>query len=62
MIDSVARLSQARRYLTYVLLNLPIRANETSVSTLITMLDHFIENPNEYHEFVRTKDRQSTGV
>lgn len=60
MIDTVARLSQARRYLTHVLLNLPIRTTETSVATLLTMIDHFIENPNEYHEFIRSKDREST--
>ncbi len=60
MIDSVSRLSLARRYLTYVLLNLPIQTNETSVSTLLTMLDHFIENPDEYREFVRSKDRQNS--
>ena len=62
MIDSVSRLSLARRYLTYVLINLPIQTSETSVSTLLTMLDHFIDNPDEYREFVRTKDRKDTRV
>jgi len=56
MIDSVSRLSLARRYITQVLINLPVQMNETSVSTLLTMLDHFIENPDEYREFVRAKD------
>ncbi len=60
MIDSVSRLSLARRYLTNVLLNLPILKDETSVSTLLTMLDHFIDNPDEYREFVRAKDRKDT--
>ena len=60
MIDSVSRLSLARRYLTNVLLNLPILKDETSVSTLLTMLDHFIDNPDEYREFVRAKVRKDT--
>lgn len=53
-IDSVANIQAARRYLTSVLLNLPIDTRETSVATLLVMLDHFAQNPNDYHEFLRS--------
>ena len=53
--SQVARLKTARTYLTSVLLNLPVITTETSVANLLVLLDHFIENPNEYHEFLRTK-------
>lgn len=49
-IDSVANLQAARRYLTTVLLNLPIDTKEISVANLLVMLDHFIANPQVYHE------------
>ena len=49
-IDSIANLQTARRYLTSVLLNLPVETTETSVANLLVMLDHFIANPDEYHE------------
>lgn len=49
-IDSVANLQAARRYITTVLLNLPIDTKETSVANLLVMLDHFIANPETYHE------------
>lgn len=49
-IDSVANLQAARRYLTTVLLNLPIDTKEMSVANLLVMLDHFIANPQTYHE------------
>ena len=42
-----------RRYLTSFLLNVDLDANNMSVSTLIEMLDHFSENPNDYHEYIR---------
>tara|TARA_B100001094_G_C17680937_1_gene553363 strand:+ start:429 stop:605 length:177 start_codon:yes stop_codon:yes gene_type:complete len=53
-IDSVANIQAARRYLTSVLLNLPIDTTETSVATLLVMLDHFAQNPNDYHELLRS--------
>ena len=45
-----------RTYLTSVLLNLPVVTTETSVANLLVLLDHFIENPDDYHEQVRTKN------
>ena len=57
MLDTVARLMHARRYLAEVLLNLPINTTETTVSTLLVMMDHFIDNPDDYREFLKsTKD------
>ena len=50
MMDTVAELRAARRYITGVLLNLDINANETTVGTFLTMLDHFAQNPEEYRE------------
>ena len=52
-LEATARLQLARRTLTSVLINLPINTTETSVATLLVMLDHFIEHPNEYHELLR---------
>jgi len=54
--SSVARLKMTRTYLTSVLLNLPVVTTETSVANLLVLLDHFIENPDDYHEQVRTKN------
>ena len=57
--DSIATLQAARRYLTTVLLNLPISTTETSVANLLTLIDHFICNPDDYTELVRTKHNDS---
>ena len=51
-IDVVARLRLARRYLTEVLINLPIKSDETYVSTLISLMDHMAEHPTEYLELI----------
>ena len=56
----VARLRLARRYLTEVLINLPINTRETQVSTLIELLDHLAEHPNEYYEFINHERNQSS--
>ena len=53
--DVVARMRLSRTYLTEVLLNLPIKANEIQVSTLLTMLDHFAENPDTYLDFINER-------
>ena len=53
--SSVARLKMTRTYLTSVLLNLPVVTTETSVANLLVLLDHFIENPDDYHEQIRSK-------
>ena len=58
-VNTVARLRNVRRNLTGVLLNLPINTNETTVATLIAMLDHFSENPDEYYELLNVKHYQN---
>ena len=50
--DVVARLRLARRYLTEVLINLPIKTDETYVSTLVNLMDHMAEHPTEYLELI----------
>tara|TARA_R100000406_G_scaffold77882_1_gene58610 strand:+ start:655 stop:831 length:177 start_codon:yes stop_codon:yes gene_type:complete len=55
-INSIAQLQTTRRYITTTLLNLPIQTTETSVATLLTMLDHFIANPQEYQELIKCQD------
>jgi hypothetical protein len=50
--DVVARLRLARRYLTEVLINLPIKSDETYVSTLMTLMDHMADHPTEYLELI----------
>ena len=49
----VAELRTARRYITSVLLNLDLNANEMNVGTFLEMLNHFAENPDEYREICR---------
>ena len=56
MLDTVARLMHARRYLAEVLITLPINTTETTVSTLLVMMDHFIENPDDYREFLKSSE------
>ncbi len=48
----VARMRLARTYLTEVLLNLPVKADEIQVSTLLSMLDHFADHPDSYLDFI----------
>ena len=50
--DVVARLRLARRYLTEVLINLPIKSDETYVSTLVNLMDHMADHPIEYLELI----------
>ena len=49
----IAEMRAARRYLTSVLLNLDLNANETQLSTFIELLDHFADNPDDYREICR---------
>lgn len=53
--ESLARLKNVRRNISAVLLNLPVIPSETSVSTFLTMLDHFAENPDDYRELLESK-------
>mgnify|MGYP000368545631 FL=1 len=50
--DSIAHLRATRRYITSMMLNLPIQPTETSVATLLVMLDHFSAYPHEYLELL----------
>ena len=45
-------LSMARRSIRGVLLHIDINPSETNVDTLITLLDHFYEYPEEYREII----------
>jgi cytochrome P450 len=54
----VGQLRNTRRNITAVLLNLPIVATETSVATLLTMLDHFSDHPDEYRELLNDLQRR----
>jgi hypothetical protein len=53
--ESVGRLKNVRRNISAVLLNLPIIPSETSVATLLVLLDHFAENPEEYGDLLKSK-------
>ena len=57
--DLVGRLRNTRRNLTAVLLNLPINPSETTVATLLTMLDHFGDHPDEYIELANDLPRRN---
>ena len=60
MSNPVARLKTARTYLTTVLLNLPIITTETSVASLLGLLEHYAEHPDEYLELIKNENlRQS---
>ena len=50
-------MSALRRYLTQFLLNLNLDANETFVSTLVQLIDHFQKHPEEYHQLIQTNER-----
>lgn len=55
-IKTVAELQTTRRYLLSTLLNLPVQTSETSVASLLVMLDYFIDNPREYLELTNVTD------
>ena len=48
----VGQLSLARRLLRGVLLHIDIDPAATTVDTLITLLDHFHEYPEDYKEII----------
>lgn len=55
----VAELRTARRYITSVLLNLDINANETTLSTFIEMIEYFAENPQDYRDLINDRTNSS---
>lgn len=57
--DVVVRLRNVRRNLTSVLLNLPVDTRETTIATLLTMLDHFSEHPDEYYELINVRNNSN---
>lgn len=50
--NPVARLRTTRTYLTSFLLNVDLDVTECTVGTLLTMLDHFAEHPDDYMEMI----------
>ena len=56
-IDSIAQLQTTRRYLTSILLNLPIQTKDTSVASFLVMLDHFVANPQDYLELIQCQEQ-----
>ena len=48
----LGQLSMARRSLRGVLLHIDLDPAETNVDTLLTMLDHFHEYPEDYKEII----------
>ena len=56
-IESIAQLQTTRRYLTSVLLNLPIQTKDTSVASFLVMLDHFVANPKDYLELIQCQEQ-----
>ena len=56
-VDSIAQLQTTRRYLTTVLLNLPIQTTDTSVASLLVMLDHLVANPKDYLELIQCQEQ-----
>ena len=63
--DSIAHLRATRRYITSMMLNLPIQPTETRVATLLVMLDHFSAYPDEYLELLndnQVSTRKTSGL
>lgn len=58
MMTKTAELMALRRYLRQFLLTLDINANETYVSTLIELIEHFYDNPDDYSTYVRIRPTQ----
>ena len=63
MMNEVAELHAARRYLTNVLLKLDsifdIDTEHISALTFINLIEHLAENPSEYYELLYNKRDQS---
>ena len=50
--NATSELRATRRYLTSFLLNVDLDVRQCTVSTLLTMLDHFAEHPDDYLEMI----------
>tara|TARA_B100000085_G_C18418301_1_gene461555 strand:- start:708 stop:872 length:165 start_codon:yes stop_codon:yes gene_type:complete len=50
--NDVAELQAARRYITGVLLNLDVDTREMTISNFLVILDHFIDNPEDYRDLI----------
>jgi hypothetical protein len=48
--NPISELRATRRYLTSFLLNVDLDTRECTIGTLLTMLDHFAEHPDDYLE------------
>ena len=48
----LGQLSMARRSIRGVLLHIDLDTTETTVSTLLALIDHFYEYPDEYREIL----------
>ena len=55
--DVVARMRLARRYLTEVLINLPINTKETYVSTLVQLMDDLATHPQKYLDLLNERNQ-----
>tara|TARA_R100001443_G_scaffold45922_1_gene58907 strand:- start:30 stop:203 length:174 start_codon:yes stop_codon:yes gene_type:complete len=56
--NAVSQLRATRRYITAFLITVDLSASEMKVSTLLTLLDHLCDNPQEYKDLItnaRTK-------
>ena len=51
-LNHISHLQTTRRYLLTTLLNLPIVTTETSVASLLSLIEHYSENPDEYLELI----------
>ena len=51
-LNHISHLQATRRYLLTTLLNLPIVTTETSVASLLSLIEHYSENPDEYLELI----------
>ena len=56
--NPISRLRTTRTYLTTFLLNVNLDTSECTVGTLLTMLDHFAEHPDDYMEMINGNQNQ----
>jgi len=56
--QTLAQLMLLRRSLTSICLNLPIQINDMSIDSLIGLIDHFIQYPDDYTELANERRSQ----